>query len=192
MPDHVWGRPTLQPRWPALISAALAWQYTLGFVFLTRYTPLPRGQLAAGVRRLCGAVAHLRRRKRRRRRVRRVQDPVEGQCVAQRVAQRACRLRKSRSTGVSTRAPLIVRYSVGTHAPVRVQRHTDQDCIYDRFSVSADGPHAATGVGRGSLSRCRPVTRPEGGETPLGSAGVVGRPARHARTGGPCRPQSTV
>ena len=33
-------RPTLQPRWPASISAALAWQYTLGpFWFLTRYTP---------------------------------------------------------------------------------------------------------------------------------------------------------
>ena len=62
------------------------------------------------MRRLCGAVAHLRRRKRRRRRVRRVRDPVEGQRVARRVAQRACRLRKSRSTGVSTRAPLIVRY----------------------------------------------------------------------------------
>ena len=40
LPDHVWGRPTLQPRWPASISAALAWQYTLGpFWFLTRYTP---------------------------------------------------------------------------------------------------------------------------------------------------------
>ena len=85
-----------------------------------------------------------------------MRDPVEGQRVARRVAQRACRLRKSRSTGVSTRAPLIVRYSVRlytsitheTHAPVRVQMHMDEDCIYDPathtyfgFSVSADGPH---------------------------------------------------
>ena len=86
-----------------------------------------------------------------------MRDPVEGQRVARLVAQRACRLRKSRSTGVSTRAPLIVRslgtvrlYTSQTHAPVRVQRHADQDyCIYDPathyFRVFGVG---ATGFGR--------------------------------------------
>ena len=106
-----------------------------------------------------------------------MRDPVEGQRVARRVAQRACRLRKSRSTGVSTRAPLIVRYSVRlytsitqTHAPVRVQMHTDEDCIYNPathtfgFSVSADardGPDTrlSRAVERSPPSAVEPVRR---------------------------------